>query len=126
MIIPFDISMYLLFVKTYKAWYNIFEMDLAIEIQLYLPFDPPTGPQGVGSKKTTARPILVSNSHTKFGWIYSNGSRGDNGRTERRLQYPLRFLKLEFRELDVSPSKTEVKQGKFVECIPGEGLFWRN
>ena len=31
---------------------------------------------------------------------------------------------LEFRGADVSPGKTEVKQGKFVEFIsPGVGLF---
>ena len=34
------------------------------------------------------------------------------------------YLKLEFRESDVSPGKTEVKQGKFLEIIsPVEGLF---
>ena len=39
----------------------------------------------------------------------------------------LYFLKLEFRGSEVSPSKAEVKQGKFVECIsPGEGLLKRN
>ena len=32
---------------------------------------------------------------------------------------------LEFRESDVMPGKTEVKQGEFVEFIsPGEGLFY--
>ena len=34
------------------------------------------------------------------------------------------FSKLEFRELDVSPGKAEVKQGKFVEFIsPAKGYF---
>ena len=33
-------------------------------------------------------------------------------------------MELEFRELDVSPGKTEVKQGKFVESIsPAKGYF---
>ena len=53
-----------------------------------------------------AHPIHVSNSHTKFGWISSNGLGGDSvtdgrtdgqtdGRTDgqRQLQYPLRFFK---------------------------------
>ena len=35
-----------------------------------------------------------------------------------------RFYKLEFRESDVSPGKTVVKQGKFVEFIsPVKGYF---
>ena len=39
-----------------------------------LPFGPSPGPQGVGPKKcAVAHPIYVSNSHTKFGWISSNG-----------------------------------------------------
>ena len=34
---------------------------------------------------------------------------------------------LEFRELDASPGKTEVKQGRFVKFIfHGKGLFKRN
>ena len=40
---------------------------------------PPQGPRG-GAKKTfdVARPIHVSNSHTKFGLISSNGLGGDS------------------------------------------------
>ena len=34
---------------------------------------PPLGPRGRGKKCAVARPIHVSNSHTKFGWISSNG-----------------------------------------------------
>ena len=34
----------------------------------------------------------------------------------------LPFFELEFRESDVSPGKTEVKQGKFVD-IPVKGYF---
>ena len=51
-------------------------------------FAPPQGPRGRGQKKcTVAHPIHVSNSHTKFGWISSNGLGGDSvtdGRTDRR------------------------------------------
>ena len=64
---------------------------------------PPQGPRGRAKKMfDVARPIYVSNSHTKFGWISSNGLGGDSitgrrtdGRTDRwrRLQYPLRFFK---------------------------------
>ena len=46
-------------------------------------FDPLTPLQG--PPFAVARPIYVSNSHTKFGWIPSNGLGGDNitdGRTE--------------------------------------------
>ena len=50
------------------------------------PFGPPQGPKGRGQKKcAVAHPIHVSNSHTKFGWISSNGLGGDSvtdGRTD--------------------------------------------
>ena len=55
---------------------------------------PPQGPGGGAKKCAVAHPIHVSNSHTKFGWISSNGLGGDSvtdGR--RRLQYPRRFFK---------------------------------
>ena len=40
---------------------------------------PPQGPRGRGQKKMcVAHPIHVSNSHTKFGWISSNGLGGDS------------------------------------------------
>ena len=40
------------------------------------------------------------------------------------LVYKLVNIKLEFRESDVSPGKTKVKQGKFIEFISeDEGLF---
>ena len=42
---------------------------------------PPQGPcgggGGGGGKCAVARPIHVSNLHTKFGWISSNGFGGD-------------------------------------------------
>ena len=44
---------------------------------------PPQAP-GSGAKKcVVARPIHVSNSHTKFGWISSDGLGGDRV-TDRR------------------------------------------
>ena len=49
---------------------------------------PPQGPRGRSQKKcAVAHPIHVSNPHTKFGWISSNGLGGDSvtdGRTDRR------------------------------------------
>ena len=48
---------------------------------------PPQGPRGRAKKCTVARPIYVSDSHTKFGWISSNGLGGNNvtdGRTDRQ------------------------------------------
>ena len=51
---------------------------------------PPKGPRGRGQKKSAvAHPIHVSNSHTKFGWISSNGLGGDSvtdGRTDGRTE----------------------------------------
>ena len=50
---------------------------------------PPKGPRGQDQKKcAVARSIHVSNSHTKFGWISSNGLGGDSvtdGRTDGRM-----------------------------------------
>ena len=40
------------------------------------PLDPSPGPQGVWPFFfAVARPIYVSNSHIKFGWISSNGEK---------------------------------------------------
>ena len=39
---------------------------------------PPKGPRGRGQKCVVARPIRVSNSHIKFGWISSNGLKRRN------------------------------------------------
>ena len=42
-------------------------------------FDLLAPPQGPRPKKcAVACPIHVSNSHTKFGWVSSNGLRGDS------------------------------------------------
>ena len=56
---------------------------------------PPKSPGG-GGKCALARPIHVSNSHTKFGWISSNGLGGDSvtdGRTEAIAISPSLFKK---------------------------------
>ena len=39
---------------------------------------PPQGPRGGAKEYTVARHIHVSNSHTKFGYILSNGLGGDS------------------------------------------------
>ena len=85
--------LYRSFVRTHtKFGIQIFEIDFVIEIKWYLTFWLLRAP-GVGAKKKfdAARPIHVSSSHTKFGWISSNGLGGDsitdrrtNGRTDRR------------------------------------------
>ena len=46
--------------------------------------------------------------------------------SKKKQQFKHLFIKgqLEFRELDVSPGNTEVKQGNFIEFIcPNEGYF---
>ena len=51
---------------------------------IFDPLTPPQGPRGRGQKKfDVARPIHVSNSHTKIGSISSNGLEGDSI-TDRR------------------------------------------
>ena len=50
---------------------------------------PPQGPRGRGQEEcAVAHPIYVSNSHTKFGWISSNGLGDSVTDGRRRLQYP--------------------------------------
>ena len=44
----------------------------------------PQGPEGRAKKFGVARPIHVSNSHNKFGWISSNGLEGDSITDRRR------------------------------------------
>ena len=74
---------------------------------------PPQGPRGRGQKKcAVAHPIHISSSHTKFGWISSNGLGGDSvtdgqtdgrtdgqtdGRTEAIAISPTFFFKKELR-----------------------------
>ena len=62
----------------------------------------PQDPRGQGQKKfDVARPIYVGNSHTKFGYISSNGLGGDSimdRRTYRQTDggdynIPIAFLK---------------------------------
>ena len=54
---------------------------------------PPQAPGGGAKKCVVARPIHVSNSHTKFGWTSSDGLGGDrvtdrrkDGQTEGRTE----------------------------------------
>ena len=46
-------------------------------------FDFLTPSPGAGQKNAVARPSHVSNSHTKFGWISSNGL-GEDSKTDRQ------------------------------------------
>ena len=83
---PVWYNLYLSFVRTHtKFGIKIFKIDFVIEIKWYLTFWPlPRAPGGGAKKKfDVARPIHVSNSHTKFGWISSNGLGGDSI-TDRR------------------------------------------
>ena len=57
---------------------------------------PPQGPTAGQKKCAVARPIHVSNSHTKCGWFSSNGLGGDSltdGRTEAIAISPSLFKK---------------------------------
>ena len=75
------IFLILSFVRTHtKFGIKIFEIDFVIEIKWYLTFWPlPRAPGGGAKRKFyIARPIHVSNSHTKFSWISSNGLGGDS------------------------------------------------
>ena len=54
-------------------------------------FDLLTPPQG--PKFAVARPIHVSNSHIKFGYISSNGLRGDSLTDRRDYNIPFAFFK---------------------------------
>ena len=98
------ICLYLSFVRTNtKFSIKIFEIDFVIEINWYLTFWPLPRATGGGAKKwiAVARPIYVSNLHTKFGWISSNGFGGDSitdRRTDRQTgggnyNIPFAFLK---------------------------------
>ena len=72
------------------------------DIYLYLTFWPlPKAPGGGAKKCAVAHSIHVSNSHTKFGWISSNGLGGDSvtdGRTDGQTDggnwnIPIAFFK---------------------------------
>ena len=56
---------------------------------------PPKGPGGgARTNCVVACPIYESNSHTKFGWISSNGLGGDSvtvGRMEAIANFPIAF-----------------------------------
>ena len=82
--------------KTHKVWFeNLWNWLCNWNLMIFDLLAPPQGPRGRGQKKyAVAHPIHVSNSHSKFGWISSNGLGGDSvtdGR--RRLQYPGCFFK---------------------------------
>ena len=86
-------------VRTHKVWFKnlwnwLCNWNLMIFTYIW-PFGPSLGPQGGGQKKCAfAHPIHVSNSHTKFGWISSNGLGGDSvtdGRTEAIAISPTLF-----------------------------------
>ena len=69
-----------------KFGLKIFEIDFVIEFNDIDPFLPLPRAPGGGTKNhcAVACPLHVSNSHTKFGWILSNGLVGDSvadGRT---------------------------------------------
>ena len=64
--IPFGMFHNLLFIRT--------PTKFRINFWKKLPLPPPQGPRGQAKDFfAVARPIHVSNSHTKFGWISSNG-----------------------------------------------------
>ena len=69
-----------------KFGLKISEIDLVIEIKCYLTFwSLPRAPGGGPKKCEIANPVYVTNSHTKFAWIYCNGLGGDSmmdGRTD--------------------------------------------
>ena len=71
--------------KTHKVWFeNLWNWFCNWNLMIFDLFCPSPGPQVVGPKIcAVARPILVSYSHTKFGWIWSNGL-GDS-MTDRRM-----------------------------------------
>ena len=71
--------LYLSFVRTHtKFGIKIFEIDFVIK--WYLTF----WPLWRGKRIALARPIHVSNSHSKFGWISSNGLGGEYIKDGRR------------------------------------------
>ena len=72
--------LYLTFLRPHtKFGIKIFEIDFVIDIKWYLTFWPlPRAPgDGVKKQNAAACPIHVSNSQTKFNWIWSNGLGGD-------------------------------------------------
>ena len=83
---------------------------------------PPPSPRGWGQKKcAVARLIHVTNSHTKFGWISSNGLGGDSVRDRRTdggdCNIPDAFLK---KRGDNKP----IKQTKTVVSTLTMALIW--
>ena len=80
---------------------------------IFWPFDPFPGSIFLA----VACPIHVSNSHTKFGWISSNGLGGDNGWPDGQAEYPLPFFACQNRS----------QSRQFCRIyIPRQGLLQRN
>ena len=70
---------------------------------------PPKGPSRRGQQFfAVARPIHVSYSHTKFGWISSNGVGDSITDGRKRLQYPLHFLKKAWGKLLMTHGKHQL------------------
>ena len=101
---PVCYVLYLSFVRTHtKFGIKTFQIEFVVEIKWYLTFWP-LPRSGAKKKFDVARPIHVSNSHTKFGWISSYGLGGDSitdRRTEAITISPSFFLK----KLEKSPRK---------------------
>ena len=77
---------------------NIWNLLCNWNLMIFDHLTPPQGPRGGAKKCAVARPIHVSNSHTKVGWISSNGWGGDiawrtDGRTEAIAISPTLFFK---------------------------------
>ena len=78
-------------------------MTLLLKFNDIWPFDPSPG---------VARPIHESNSHTKFGWISSNGLGGDSitdRRTDENTQI-LAILLLETLFIKIEDQKLQTLQ----------------
>ena len=61
--------------NTHKVWYkNLWNWLCYCNLLVFDLLTPPQSPRGWGQNFfAVAYPIYVSNSHTKFGWILSNG-----------------------------------------------------
>ena len=117
--------------NTHKVSYKK-SLKLTLQFKLndikFWPFNPSPGPQEAG-ENAIARLIYVSNSHTKFSWILSNGLGGDSitdRRTDRRMvggnyNIPFAFLKnvvIKTKILMVNGSLVRIEC--IIECSPSE------
>ena len=85
--------LYLLFVRTHtKFCIKSLKLTLLLKFNDIWPFDPSPGPKGAGLFFfAVACPIHVSNSHTKFSWISSNGLGGDSIKDSGDNNIPIAF-----------------------------------